>query len=739
MSKLGGHELTIESKPLYSFLNDFYSTKSLHFEVRDQRDALEFSVPAPKSFIQPTVSIDAGVGPSPILLISAAAAMGKSLTSQAIAAKLGSPRLDLAKITVGADSHMGTITNSLSLKSFGEFVQRWDDGSTVLVIDSLDEAPLRSGERAYFAFLDSVIRTARQFSVSAHQIIILGRPQTVDFFYDYCADSGLVPSRGSLDALSLEASLDLIAMQIENDSVSTPSHVSHPAPARTWWSNYLFKLGGLIVGNRPQIHADEWGEVSDFLGYPPVVSALAISLDRHNYSPGTVEDADNMSSASDRSQLLSRIVDSLGEREALKVQSSLGEFLADKLPDGVLKTLYSPEEQLQRVLSTLGFTVDVQKPALLPEELRSEYEEKLEVFVADHPFLNGLDDSRPRNLIFSDYLRSLIDSNATFLAISETSARSDIGLLPVGPFYARFMYALCKTTETDEGASIESEDVVSNLMKSWARSAATPGGTHATYIHSDDSLPVLELMRGSDEDLRDNLVFSIREPSGVLELASPLVDSTILTEQSIAVLPLNGVVSIGPRVTLSAREIEASPVDEVLFMGSSASGISSTWAAFMLADGLQVVGDFSVRVLPDSSSVLVFSQNEDPRFRAFRRPMPSVGGLPLRKLYEAVVTLRRILTNFRGKGTTSLSLNADKFSRHIVGRSGLASALASALRDIGYIRNEGSLVVLDQELITKFGLSYDSYQSDEWEDKVLAVLKHCIDQVPSLAKRIRDL
>lgn len=725
------------TRGLYDFLKDMYEPQQMNFAVNKPDISIEYDVPEPMGYVEPTISMEYK-DKSPLLLISAAGAMGKSKTSEAIAHRLHCPRLDLAKVTVGANTHMGTLSNSLAFKSFGEFIQRWDEGQVSLVIDSLDEAPLRSGERAYFAFLESLIETASGFSRPANQIIVLGRPQTIDLFRDYCKDYfGMDAPVASLDALSLNSSLELIDIRLSEMTTETAAHRAHPVPARLWWTDYLMKLGGLIAGGRQRIKKDEWRLVDDFLGYPPVLTALAPTLERQNYASNTSHNADGLSGARDRSEILIGIVTELSRREAAKVQVGLKETFGTRLPAEIVPSLYTHEEQIQRVLQGLGYDIDIEMPAHLPEELRSEYEENLQTFVGEHPYLDGRTELRPRNVVFSDYLRALIDSEVSVLTVRESRRSAEHGLLPIGPFYARFIHTLCGDEKDRTKAVLRNEDLVDGLVQSWKTSATHADDVHAYFLHPEGKKPILDLVRRTtDDQAAETLYFEVEDPSGILTLTSPVSEVSVVTEYSVVITPVSGSVSLGPRLTISAKELEALGVQEVLLLGSIQDGNEDVPPPALITDELRFVGDFGVKALPEATRAIVLSTSDDRRFRDHSPKIRTFSKLSRRRAYESILALRRIFTSFRGQGAGTLSINGDKFSKHVIGRSPLMQELVSALRTTGFIRAESGLEILEQMRLGAFHVSYDMYQNEGWEEKLLRVLEHCIRNDMQLSARL---
>ncbi|MCC3300975.1 hypothetical protein [Arthrobacter sp. zg-Y895] len=716
---------------LYSFLDRNYKVEAYDFVVERPHMALQFGPLAPTGFVEPTITGEDRTDRSPFMLISAPAAMGKSITSAAIASRLGCPLFDLAEVTVGADTHIGTLSSVLKMSSFADLIAKWTTGEMPIVIDSLDEAPLRSGERAYLAFLDSIIETARRFERPAGQIILLGRPQTIDFFSGYCESNGVPAPVWSLEALTLTSALDLIDIQLTQRLGESAAHRLHREPARRYWQDYLLRLGGLIAGNSAQIRAEEWGRVADFLGYPPVVAALAPTLERNNYSIGSYADGDRLQ-AHDRTEVLVKILEQLTDRESLKVQTHLAKMFGERLDKSTLLAMYAHEEQLQRVLGKLGYVGNAETPAVLPDSLRGEYESSIDSFVDDHPFLNGADKALPRNVVFSDYVRALLDCEIAYIPVGVSSLLPHRGLLPIGPFYARFVHYF---SSRDGGvASLPSEDLVDDLVKSWQATVSDLATLSSSYHHVEDKPSFLELVRWPvhSTGVPEQLDFEIVKPSGVLVLTSPISGIRVSTDHAVSLAPTSGNLALGPNVSINAVNIEASPVQEVIFFGS-AKDHHRTVEVALIANQLDVIGDFKMKSIPATAVAVVVSNNVDHRFDSVRPRFKSYANVDPRNIYQAVLNLRRIFSSFRG----ALNINSDRFNRYVVGRSPMMKALADSLFAVGLMQHGGESEALNLNRLSEFGVSYGSLQTEGWEEKCFLILEYCIQNDSKLRAVLR--
>lgn len=735
----------MKSTPIGEFLTENFNSQPMTLVSKNITVSLDITPKRPSGYVEPTVSFseEITIAPAPILLISAAGAMGKTFTSMAIAELLGCPRLDLSHLTVGQDTHSGVLNRALKGSSFAEFMGQLESGKTCLVIDSLDEAPLRSGERAFFAFMESLAEEAKSFDTYAHQFVLLGRPQTIELFRDLCISLDTPTHHITLDSLSLESSLQLIANELSKSS-STRLHETHPTPAREYWTNYLFDLGSTLL-QKDDFASNDWGEVADFLGYPPVICAIAPTLDETNFLQSSQNLKKSLPAIGSRSIVLTRIIEDLLARETKKVQRQLSEVFKEELAMHSVRALYNYEEQIARVLSHLGILAPDTLPASLPEDLRSRYEECIEAFVADHPFLNGQSKPKPRNVVFSDHLRAIVNSQTGFISSATSKPVQSEALLPIGPFYAYFMHDLLAKMAVQNEAldlpGLPTEDFVRDVISSWNCGVQNDWSPSFQYDHREGSVPVLDLhmekkrldtFETTDEaKLGSSLSFAIRNPAGLLELASPVSNVTLFTDHGVFISPSGGSITLGPNASLISRTIQTSHVDEIILRSSSsATSETSDFAALIFSQEFNIPGDYKIH-RSGSELATVIVPNLDQRWKAYQPKIRPIDGLDRSKVVEAVTYIRRILMSFRSTNG-ALALHIDKFNRHVIGRNELMLTVSEAMKKAELIAVRDGLVVINQAELSRLEINYATYNSPNWTEKLSAALATCLNRDPNL-------
>lgn len=127
----------------------------------------------------------------PVILVSAAGAVGKSTLAKQISAQTGAVYVDLA-----VSDPVGGNTLSGGLAKAGLYTA-WTAGNVAILLDGLDEARLRVTQEAFAAFLADVVEVSRDRQVPT---ILFGRTGAVQ-------DAWLLLTEYGVDAPVLEIGL----------------------------------------------------------------------------------------------------------------------------------------------------------------------------------------------------------------------------------------------------------------------------------------------------------------------------------------------------------------------------------------------------------------------------------------------------------------------------------------------------------------------------------------------------
>lgn len=126
-----------------------------------------------KSFVEAGLVLRSGFGDltTPVWLVAAPGAVGKSTFARELCAATGAVYVDLAVAEAVGGSYVvgGLVNNGL--------LDEWKAGRVTLVIDALDEARLRVTQSAFEDFLHDVVSVAKS---GVLPLVLLGRVGIVD-------------------------------------------------------------------------------------------------------------------------------------------------------------------------------------------------------------------------------------------------------------------------------------------------------------------------------------------------------------------------------------------------------------------------------------------------------------------------------------------------------------------------------------------------------------------------------
>ncbi len=317
-----------------------------------------------------------------IVLLSAVGATGKSVLARKLSSDTQLPLLDLATHKpVGDHTLTGLLTAAYDVSQIGAVFQGLATGKFGIIIDGLDEGRSKTTEKAFDAFLDDVIKLTR--SAAGTTILMLGRSQTVDECWTYFDDAGVSAGLITISPFNLDSAKQYI------DTFTEGSDSAFPDQYRVVRDHIIESLGAAFSGEPEQARES----FLFFIGYPPVLDAIVTLLTSERNYHKLLEDFTSAGSGDIELALLRRIADYILARERdLKVIPNIVKPLVDGAPAEIhgpsVDSAFSPEEQCVRLLAyVLG--QQVAYPAIPDALLNERYEEQLESWIPEHPFLAG--------------------------------------------------------------------------------------------------------------------------------------------------------------------------------------------------------------------------------------------------------------------------------------------------------------------------------------------------------------
>lgn len=333
---------------------------------------------------------------SPILLVSAPGAVGKSTLARQIAFETGAVYVDLARAEpVGSNTLVGGLVKS-------GLYERWQTNDVGILIDGLDEARLRVTQEAFEAFLRDVDQFSREHSVPT---VLFGRTGAIQ-------DAWLVLSNTAVLEIGYygtEAAADFAEALLRAERPTS----AHAATERKAIELLLSRLR-----EQTEIDGDR------FVGYAPVLQAVAQRVIQEGNTSALVAEIE----AGAQPVTLNTVVSSILERERGKLGTM--QFSSPKLAEN----LYSADEQLDRLIALI-YRLPPPNVSGLSHDDAHVYDAALKTWVPEHPLLGGRE--APSSAVFDAVIavRALKRSDSAEVALDRELAR---GAASANPFLAEF-------------------------------------------------------------------------------------------------------------------------------------------------------------------------------------------------------------------------------------------------------------------------------------------------------------
>ncbi len=638
---------------------------------------------------------------SALVLITAPGAMGKSAAAEAIAATTRMPYVDLGTIRVGASTLTGELTKAVGEENYSSFMRALRAGEAALILDSSDEAQLRVGRDNYLAFLEDLAYLVRDAKPS-QQIVMLGRRDSTETTLIALGDRGIQPPVYRIAPLSHRQASDLIDVTLDSGSERTGVHRQHAVPFGQFRDALFTDLANALEPGVASEGLDYWPEVEHFVGYPPVVVALAERLDGEDNPKAALEEL-NATPRSGlpqlRGTLLRGVVEKIMERERSKVRRRVSDALHIKPDDPIRNSFYDLDEQALRLLNmtgTVGLLID--HPAILEPVDRIKYDRLLKSFVLDHPFIfNGAF----ANSVFSDYVRAWAVSSSLSKVYAENRSKFFASLPKAGPFFTHFLHAL---TANASGVGTIPEDLVDDALHSYAMGAEA--GT-STYVQRDERA-VLFFRDDDRQGAGPSFSFEVTELSGILPLTSPIARTLVITDYGVLLRGISGSLDIGPNTHIIAEFVE---IEATSFTAFSGPEEDASWN-IISAREVKHDTDLNVRAVPSPSLAVSW---DDPwhQWSEYVANLATDPRLPRRVSAQVVVCIRRVLSSFKASMVNDPSVSSEKMDRVIIGDNEIFKAAFEAMIALGVVAREGNLYRVSLDKLGGYGVSWATLRGDD--------------------------
>lgn len=315
---------------------------------------------------------------TPIWLVAAPGAVGKSTFARELCAATGAVYVDLAVAEAVGGSYVvgGLVNNGL--------LDEWRAGRVTLVIDALDEARLRVTQSAFEDFLRDVVSVAKS---GALPLVLLGRVGIVDeCWMQLNVNDGLNCPIFDIQFFDRDSAIDFVLAALHR--LARTSHPQLAGPLSTHVGKYRQAATDIV----DRLVAASSKDGNHFAGYAPVLEAVAKVIAGQT-NPSQIQ---SQRLTDLEGQILKRLTTEILVRESGKLVTQMRQTIPDFPEQGA----YEPTEQLARLASRVlhveysGGHVD------LPPHCVTSYEKAVTSFIEQHPFLDGTGRT-PSGAVFS--------------------------------------------------------------------------------------------------------------------------------------------------------------------------------------------------------------------------------------------------------------------------------------------------------------------------------------------------
>lgn len=338
---------------------------------------------------------------SPILLVSARAAVGKSSLARELSLRTGNPLVDLSGRRIADGYFTGRLPKDLAN---GEIDRQFAvaqnlrsaliEGRGTLIIDSADEALVSNGPQDFEAALLDLGGLIKNSSGDRPAAILLGRPDTIDVAHYFYIAQDIPVSRIDVKFFDEASARKFINLKADGGR-----------PTIAEFDVFLDEFFKRVLG---AFGANSWAEADSFVGYAPVLDALAAYYNPDGNFMKVFANLHVGASTSHVWALLVEIINAVLARETEKFAANFGAANPAKVEFG--RSVYTTQLQVELLLA--------EEPLALPitpdsdpvnDEWLSDLEGKVRGWFRDHPFVTPRDQGRNplkrfTNPAFRDYV-----------------------------------------------------------------------------------------------------------------------------------------------------------------------------------------------------------------------------------------------------------------------------------------------------------------------------------------------
>lgn len=671
----------------------------------------------PIGYVPPMLTVENWPAGAGALLIEAPGAVGKSAAAAKLAASLHWPLIQAQHAQVGSYSLSGLIHDALGFDA--NFLQLLAEGRSGVVIDSLDEAHFKAGTTNFLAFIENIKRVSERAGDALQRpptLILMSRSDTAELIQLSFSEDQVPLALLRLAFFDRSSATRFISIHMDrrrDDTKRIEYGVPRglPTPFQRLMDTRMQQMGAAISGKSSIDLATDWDQCAGFLGYAPVLVALAEALAVPN--PAAEISALLSGEAKSAIELIAEIVDSILLREQHKFSSNIFDQIKANTPalhgQDLPTEFYTPTEQLSRIWSMLHDNPMVAPlPADLPPSVRDIYERAANQFISDHPFVRGRTFASP---VFADYAKAQMALSVPTRASLRYDPAPQID--EVGAFFVEF---LLQASQAD-AAQID-EGVVQFALESWNQESELRG--------SSQGVALLDL-RASDGDLYLPLPqnegpprrLSINQPSGAMHFTRIPRDLLLITDEGVILGERNAILLFKGNVTIAAAEIS------IQSDGISVTRRPGGAGTYLLAQ--RIDANWLKSADAPEGCLSVFCDSPPAKLSPFVKQ-----GLREQSQQRTMikmadyVDLRAILTAFRSTVHLGLTVPSEHMNRLAQRGGNSRHRIINYLMSRGVVKESGAWYVLDTAALNRIGLSLNDLKSGTPTPGILTFLGECL-------------
>ncbi|MGY1635822.1 hypothetical protein ACI78V_04115 [Geodermatophilus sp. SYSU D00742] len=614
--------------------------------------------------------------------------------------------IDLAGQRVADGSFVGLLDEGLGEGSSLAYKGTLRAGLTTLIIDSLDETHVSSGEANFVAFLQGLARFLRTATGDSN-IVLMARQESAEWVRFAFEAENVDIAEMRLDYFEEEQAhryLDLKLDALYSKQERSAAHRQHRASFEAARDSILSRVAEAAGFSSL---ADAWTDESGrrLLGYSPVLEGIATYLHVPDFRELDTGRLSSDTEAFPEWGLLSSLMRELLQREHDKFLNNwLDNISRAMFTTDQLSRIYDPEEQCARLAAqAMGTPLPSEFEAEIPDSFIDNYRSAIDSQLANHPLLNTRDTFV--NTTFRDYVAAtaLTQGVKGGQAAIARRLRGSFGLS--SPGLAPFI--LSRLASGGEALSSELLDLVIASL------TAREDSQHQYQFHiSTSGQSGLFVVEETGTDLDEPAVVSVTlNATGTVALPTRVKCLDLATDGEVHIEGAS--LRIGPQVHFDALLVilkaPECTVDAHESVSIRAQAVSANW-------------EQQLRLLGKELSIETADAEGWPQ-RYARGQTHTEEDSDVLEYYHA---LRRVLRFFRRTQHVeagALAADREQLWQYVLRTDAKADAVVDALMTQGLLWQHGPEYRLSQEILERVGLSFEDMNRAVVTPQLLTLLR----------------